>query len=151
MPCIDKNLVLPMIFWLTALTAACEPLLTPADKVGTAPTPLMRFEAAGTDDLNIFVEQQPFQVALLQAIPSRDEAKLKRTMAKPFFNGMWRGEMRDLTPSDVLRELYETQLGDEIQLALTSVNSLLTGTERLFWVCFCGHSIVMNARILRSA
>lgn len=113
---IYQYLSLLVILLLAVLASACGPLLTPVRTSGEAPTPIVRFEPAGTDDPNVFVDHAPFQAALLQAIEARDEAKLERLMAENFVSGWWRGEMGDLPRTDALRELYQDQLGETIKL-----------------------------------
>ncbi len=111
-----KTLLVMVVLVLPVLLSACGALTTPVRTSGEAPTPVVRVEPAGTDDPNVFVETQPFKAALLQAIQSRDEALLARLTAERFTSGWWRGEMGGLPQADALRELYQDQLGENIQL-----------------------------------
>ncbi|RPJ44602.1 MAG: hypothetical protein EHM21_10090 [Chloroflexi bacterium] len=137
---IHKYLFLLVILLLSTLTPACAPLLAPVRTSGEAPTPIVRSETAPTDGAgeaspgNGFVELAPFQAALLQAIQSRDKAKLEPLMAENFASGWWRGEMGDLARADALRELYQDQLGDEIKLGVApgvDLPLLMGGTNPL--------------------
>lgn len=113
---VSKILFSLTLLLLTALAAGCGPLLTPVQPTGAAPTPVVQVESAATDDPNVYVDHEPFQAALLQAIQDRDEARLARWMAEPFYSGWWRGELGIQPPADALRELYQDQLGGSIQL-----------------------------------
>ncbi len=126
---------LPLLVLISALIlSGCAPFFEIASKSGTAPTPVVGFVPAGTDNPDIFVDPAAFQGALLQALVARDTTKLQMWMTEPFLTGAWRAGLSDTAPAEAIKALYAEQLGAGKSLVLVKgadLRTLLGGKDPL--------------------
>ncbi len=137
------SIFISLLLIFAVFLSSCAQSIQPVAAGGNVATPITTEEYVTApitttsdvvDNPYTFVDPETFLPALLDALNTRDTARLQQWMTEPFLVSTWRFDESLVSPVKALEQLYAEQLGTDFQLALVKdadLKALLGGVDPL--------------------